>query len=268
MRWSCPHCKVSQSIPDERVEGGWSFARCYKCNGYSLVRKSDVKTFKVAQPPEQATVLNSHPSEVPLMSREATNHLQLTLKNAAIRSENFQELAKSLQNQEVNQTNEGPKKAISERMLPYAIGLAGALALFSGAYLFMEGQSLWNKAHHASREADPIPVEPSIAAPIKDELKEAAMAPVREPVQESAQVPETVFKPEVIYRSIVIKPLADRVNLRTEPNVQAGISGTATRSDRFTVHQWKSDWFEVSNVKFPDKKYWIRNDFVSVAENE
>ncbi len=40
MRWNCPHCSVALAVPSDKLTNSWSFARCYSCGGFALVRKS------------------------------------------------------------------------------------------------------------------------------------------------------------------------------------------------------------------------------------
>jgi hypothetical protein len=78
MRWNCPHCGTNLAIADEKVGNGWSFSRCYKCAGFSLVRRSDVTLIKVDRAPEGEQVLlpEAHENPMMMLSENATRNLQ------------------------------------------------------------------------------------------------------------------------------------------------------------------------------------------------
>lgn len=40
MRWNCPHCGVALSVADDRLNTGWSYAKCYQCSEFAMVRRT------------------------------------------------------------------------------------------------------------------------------------------------------------------------------------------------------------------------------------
>lgn len=48
MRWNCPHCSTYLEIPDEKLSENWSFAKCYHCHGYAMVRMDETQSNAVA----------------------------------------------------------------------------------------------------------------------------------------------------------------------------------------------------------------------------
>jgi hypothetical protein len=40
MLWNCPHCNVALSVADDKLNTGWSYAKCYNCSEFAMVRKT------------------------------------------------------------------------------------------------------------------------------------------------------------------------------------------------------------------------------------
>src|SRR4051812_36679463 len=78
MRWGCPHCGTQLAIPDDKLESTWSFSRCYKCNGFSLVKKSEINLIKVDRAPSGESILLPEGTETPLQSRDTQKRLAET----------------------------------------------------------------------------------------------------------------------------------------------------------------------------------------------
>jgi hypothetical protein len=75
MRWNCPHCGVALAVSDEKLGGGWSFSRCFKCGGFALVRRSDINLIKVDRAPTGEKVILPESSEEPMMTAAAAQKL-------------------------------------------------------------------------------------------------------------------------------------------------------------------------------------------------
>jgi hypothetical protein len=160
MRWNCPHCGIALAVSDEKLGAGWSFSRCYKCAGFSLVRRSDINLIKVDRAPMSEKILLPEASEdpIPMMNKEATAHL--ANNKPEIRPANRKQASKisypprfisRVEARGVSVPFPNPLPELSRtksktRLLPIAIGIAGVIAVGSGVYLYIQGQQLWQKA--------------------------------------------------------------------------------------------------------------------------
>ena len=83
MRWNCPHCGTALAVSDDKLTASWSFSKCFQCNGYALVRRSDLNMIRIDQVPQGQAIIQSQAaapkiptSSLPLMNRAATDQLQ------------------------------------------------------------------------------------------------------------------------------------------------------------------------------------------------
>lgn len=88
MRWNCPHCGTDLAVSDDRLDGGWTFTRCYKCAGFGLVRRPEVSLIKIDQIPNGEKVLLPEGTEMPRLSQAATQNLQRPEAKAASQAMN------------------------------------------------------------------------------------------------------------------------------------------------------------------------------------
>ena len=61
MQWSCPHCRTQLTTSEDHLGSGWSFSRCAHCNGYSLIRKTEINVIRVDKAPPGEKIIPSHP---------------------------------------------------------------------------------------------------------------------------------------------------------------------------------------------------------------
>lgn len=185
MRWSCPHCGINLAAADEKLGPGWSFSQCYKCAGFALIRRAEVNLIKVDRAPVGENVILPEPSEEPLLNSEASQRLSHYFSKKSEDKPTIRPATKRAQapvqatapigqapntsptTQEIinNLKNEGSSLISGEsslpdplpeiglrgfnlkgKTLPLAIGIAGAMAVGSGVYLYIQGQILWEKA--------------------------------------------------------------------------------------------------------------------------
>jgi hypothetical protein len=84
---------------------------------------------------------------------------------------------------------EEPARTLQQRLLPFAIGAAGMLAIGSGIYLYIQGQALWEKTRAAATK-QPLNIashtQPAALAAhqpdnseVVDQVHQNAMAPAR-----------------------------------------------------------------------------------------
>ena len=184
MRWSCPHCQTNLAIADEKIGPKWAFSRCYKCGAFALVKKPDSNVIKVERAPHDQNILLPEASETPVLSHDATRNLTAilersnpdiskpTIKRATRRSMGFGTQSKVEVSKKIaipaallaknplqsdtfglpEPLPEQPPVRVLQRFLPLAIGTAGAVAIGSGIYFYLEGQSLWLTAQtHGTR---------------------------------------------------------------------------------------------------------------------
>lgn len=76
MRWNCPHCGTPLAVQDDKLSSGWSFSKCYKCNQFTLVRRSDSALIKVSQSPPATNkaAIPTRPTQL-MLSSIATQRL-------------------------------------------------------------------------------------------------------------------------------------------------------------------------------------------------
>ena len=321
MRWSCPHCGINLAVADEKLGSGWSFSRCYKCAGFALVRKSEVNLIKVDKAPIGENILLPEATEtsIPMMSREATDNLEKFISRGETASAANKPSIKPAQKKipvtapkipnapnVLNSAIQGNlPKPLPEipvktryRMLPAAIGITGTLAIASGIYLYIQGQSLWQKAHQEVRHAQataeksaPVRQVASIennspntaSAPIlaaqttgigeivTDQVRQSAMAPARpstaNPTLTSndadSDLPEVPAEFTVRIRNANGK-------LRSGPGMQFPVLRIADTNIEYTVTEWRDRWFKIApkGAENPDQlSAWIRNDLVQMTKS-
>ena len=104
MRWNCPHCGTSLSLNAKKDAPAWSFARCYQCQGFALVRKNEPqRPIKVAPknaalppPPNAAMRGNAGPS--PSGAHEGIGHGPSILSQRALKNWNAHQERKDAKN--------------------------------------------------------------------------------------------------------------------------------------------------------------------------
>lgn len=294
MRWGCPHCGVSLSVADEKLGVGWSFSRCYKCGGFALIRRAEVNLIKVDRAPMGEQVILPENSEEPLLSQEAAQNLAkyTTLKKEPMErpviKPAFRQTAFSASVPPVPPLPEPlpeiPRASFTfQKYLPLAIGLAGAVAVGSGIYLYLQGQALWEKAKAAAVFVPPVSsqVSPStgvIQAPpltaqteVKDEVRHNAMAPERTSEEAGVVVVDGSFAPADSPQPsvLVVKPKVENAHLRAGPGAFYPLLGKVNLKSRYLVMDWNDRWFKIAIQTDPTQKTtaktaWIRNDLVQI----
>lgn len=176
MRWNCPHCGTALDVNDDKLGSGWSFSRCYRCSGHALIRRAEVNVIKVNGAPTGEQVLL--PDSPPAKSNESLLREQFhkTARNilnqprptpatgSAIRPPAGPPAAlpvaaaatdprsnpPSYSNPPIDVPDPLPerplKRSMAQKVVPVGIAVAGTLAVSSAIYLYIEGQTLWQKA--------------------------------------------------------------------------------------------------------------------------
>lgn len=330
MRWNCPHCGVTLAIGEDKISGGWSFSRCYKCGGHALVRRAEINVIKVDRAPPGERVLLPEASENPRVglnqeaaqnfarasaqaqaSQSAANATAAALMAAAGIAESGSANAipgipsgissaipamAGMPSMEVR----GHSTRAQSRMLPAAMGLAGAMAIGSGIYLYIQGQNLWNRATRvASRERvrdvsrdlsrndnDSEQVATSQSAPsvsigrdIVREAREAreardgrdsGMNAISEAAgmiasqnrAESANNNNSASVSGAISTELLIRVKSPSTRVRTGPGIAFPLTGTANPALSYKVVEWKDRWFRIADMTDGRSLGWVRNDQV------
>jgi len=196
MRWNCPHCSIELYLDDGRIGNGWSFARCYRCAGFSLVRKSNVSTIRIDQAPTSETVLQPKAS-LPTVSTPARSPVagaielfqQSQTQIGAIEKERPQVIpGRRTQPPTAQGTTPTVPRAFAGRSLPeplpetpaggirrrgtgiipMALGITAVLITGAGVFLYLQGQQMWDHARAG-------------LGPETDGVQVAASAPERRP---------------------------------------------------------------------------------------
>jgi hypothetical protein len=198
---------VNLAIGDEKLGSGWSFSRCYKCGGFALIRKAEVNLIKVDRAPAGENVLLPEGSEQPLamLSEGAMQNLSRIRKNSAEKTRMAENaIAPPPLPQSLPELREDTHTS-QRKILGAAISLAAVATVGSGIYLYIQGQTLWEKARTnrtlgieqtAYKASEVIPAPPLNSRPtrnlrlerneLSDQVHDRAMAPVRNGAAEPA----------------------------------------------------------------------------------
>jgi hypothetical protein len=315
MRWNCPHCGISLSVIDEKLSTGWSFSRCYHCAKFALVRRAEVNLIKVDQAPVGESILQTQPNETALLSRQANERLASLVSGvsrvpapppppAAVRAP----MKNPLPFANSGFPNRGPyhdEKPRMNRALPIAITAAGVLALSSGIFLYIQGQSIFEKsAPHSSTTVVPHPVETLVGAEIilpkyskpapKQESPRATAPktipkkleapvttamnrPAEDQIQSSAMAPERIQPTpnDATDSNLIVRVREKTANLYQGPSYDSPLIGKAQQRAQFLVIDWSNRWFKIElpqemsgnlvKNQRNKKMAWIRNELVELV---
>lgn len=262
MRWNCPHCGVGLAISDEKVSTGWSFSRCYKCAGHALVRRSEINLIKVDKAPPGERVLLPEGSEEPMMSQNASDNYHRVVADPSRPTANRTQVLSTpsaaavtppqftLPTLDTTRNFGGPlpdplpesrfsMPNVPPRVLPVAMGVAGALAIGSGIYLYVQGMNLWNKARQSAPiAASESPIIPTAAVVQTDKVQTSAMAPSR---------------------SITVQSRIAGAKVYSGPGAEFSTIGVMDLHKNYRVSEWNERWFK---VELDGRMGWVRNDLV------
>ena len=166
----------------------------------------------------------------------------------------------------------------SKILLPAVIGLTAVGVIFSGAYLFIQGQALTKKTKTTQQKItqnsnqDILPTPPiariSTSDDVTDSIKTQAMAAPQknQPIKiESKTVPSAV-------KPLIIQIRDEFAHLREGPGTHFPILDKALYGQKFFVSDFDKNWFQIrpviksSNTIHSIKSAWIRNDLVEPIE--
>ena len=304
MRWNCPHCGVALAVSDDKLGSGWSFSRCYKCAGFSLVRRSDINLIKVDKPPAGEHIMLPEAAEVPMISNKAVENSKLdkrvetrgiSVKGAPAKvpppqkkpEPRLEELPKDLDMPDP--LPQIPSRSRHFRLLPFAIAAAGIAAIASGAYLYVEGQELWKQTkasviastqETAIRPRTPTSAEVIAAPPLymraKAEVAADSPKEITDQLHQHAMAPS--FKqdePGEAQQNMAVETRTARVILRAGPGQSFPVVGVAQPQTRFRVSDWNDRWFKIivdqqplDNVPTESPRVaWVRNDLVQLVSS-
>lgn len=292
MRWNCPHCQAAISIDESQLDSGWNFARCFRCSGHALVRRSEVNIVRLDRTPQEEKVLQTREPgmTVPHASAIAAPSLQVArpanlepaappVPAAAPVPAAILESAQPLENESMLEMEIPMENTPSARRMNVSrltLGFAAALALTSGVSLYRQGK----------RMAEQLPVAPVAQAPIAA-VQAPAQAPAPENVAANAEATPPLFAnlqnhPAVISDSVtsaamapqretrtssplVVQVWVEKAVLRAGPGQESAPIGTTHNEMRYTLADYQDRWFKVwlpAAEGQPKKTAWIRNDLV------
>ncbi|MBY0470532.1 hypothetical protein K2X30_05135 [bacterium] len=312
MRWNCPHCGVALAVADEKLGNGWTFSRCYKCAGFALLRRPEANLIKVDKAPPDGNFLLPESTETPMMSKPANDRLNQLAAQTAARKAAVTPAPAAMAPMAMPTAlpplpaplpeMSAPKQrhSMGLRMLPIAIGFTMAMTVGSGAYLFMQGQAVWQKAREIREMGS------GVAQNGGDEQTVTAAAPLREyPPERSAAIePRNVPTPPTpsathtaathALTSLIVEIKAPTAKLRSGPGLNFAVQGMVKENLRLSVNGFKDRWFQVIvptevlaaenepaavEVKAPQTQLakreaaqakpqlmWIRNDLVRLVQ--
>ncbi|MEK6704574.1 MAG: hypothetical protein AABZ06_02190 [Bdellovibrionota bacterium] len=278
MQWNCPHCGMSLAVHDDKISSGWSFSKCYKCGGFSLVKRSEANVIKVDKAPRGENVLLPESSETPLMRREALENLATFLRPAATNKMITPPppppmgALRSMPGPLPLVESSGSIGPVYRRFLPAAIGLASVATIASGAYMYLQGPTLSEKASYNTATAltEPQTRPRNNNQDIRDEVHHNSMAPVR-PVETREEPPQKETQ------SFIVKVKIPNASLYSGPGNNYPMVGIAYTSIEYIVVGWNERWFHIAPVaqslnlsnqikaRRDIRSGWIRNDILQLA---
>jgi hypothetical protein len=151
-------------------------------------------------------------------------------------------------------------------LISASIGIAAALTVSSGIYLYLEGQELWEKAKTPPRiaAAQTSPTRapaaaPAAAAPLVAPAKPQAAADVTDHVHQNAMAPT-----REVQTGLLIQPREDGVQLRSGPGTEYAVIGHGLRELKYAVADWNDRWFRI-RIPNSAQTAWVRNDLVQLT---
>ncbi len=279
MQWSCPHCGVSLVISDDTLGTGWSFSRCYKCGGFALIRKAEINIIKVDKaPPGERIILpeaSVNPASV-LVTAENSKKTKKQISESVITAPpEFSVKSKKLVNPADSQDSFSAlydSKKYSTK-IPLGIVGTGTLAVISGVYLFVQGQTIWFKVHEnlstayddhskislasdvslrTKDKGSSLVLIPAAVPEVIDQVHQIAMAPIKDSI---SKVNESEVKKA--HQEFLVRSRYKQVNVHSGPNMRSSIIGQLKLDTSYLVSDWSERWFRL-NVG------WVRNDMIQV----
>ncbi len=195
MRWNCPHCLTMVSVGDDKIGSGWLFSKCYKCSGFSLVRRTEVEVVKVEGSPFDGKVsVSSNATGVQAKVQEIIGQKKVHESALAIAASDKNAPNKSKPEARpvspipripadglFNQLKEIEARNKKKSPIQILIGIVVVSTLGSGLYLYFESQSQLQKKYRPTAAARQITAPTSATHdPIVDRVSSQAMAPARD----------------------------------------------------------------------------------------
>jgi len=277
MQWKCPNCASILAVPQNALVSGWSFSRCYKCAGFSLVRKSEISVVK----------LDSAPPGVQGILSEASSDLSIHLPSQEPRIVSATAITGGIPAPLPELPTHTFKHTLSGRSFwRSSIGTLPAALL-----VIMVGIALLQYKPHATAQISTLQTLPGQTSPaqtvpsnqlqaavvehapfdqktvISDQIKEKAMAPIPKlPIIPSYDEKAA----EKIEDSNPIKPLLSveiktkKAKIRLGPGIEFPVIAMADSAEFYDVVDWNDRWFKVVIPNSSEMFGWIRNDLVQV----
>ena len=299
MRWSCPHCGTQLALSEDKIGTGWSFARCYRCGGFALIRRSELSVIRVDKAPAGEAVLLPEATEDPrrALSAQAAQNLAAAtpppapvIRPAPLRNNSnptaiqvappaalppepalkaSARLPDPLPEIVIPQALlEKPKRRFGTPLLYTGIGFASLATIASGTYLITEGRSLLRQAAQAAHEEESAPARPVAAAataPAEDVIPAAPalggnVASAHDVITD--EVHHLAMAPSRVPAADGLAVRASRpgIHLYTGPGMQFPVIGTADPAIAYPVKGWSDQWFKIELNA--NTVAWIRNDLV------
>lgn len=301
MRWNCPHCQTALSASDSQLTTDWSYARCFYCGNFSLVRKDDPNAVRV----------DSHPfaesAQAPefKLSRQALKHLGELQEKAAAKAAARAEMRASRQeilaqagipsrpaalNKPVTPPQFSPQNIVADSTPPpfpkplpepprgnkgwvrrlfstFLPGLVPILALLSiggGLALFKYGRDQIKASASAPQRS------PAVEAPILAQEAKPAMAPAAQaPAVRTQTVLDSVptLTDEVDHRAAAPRKAPLKVRISADTAILRSGPGT----NYAPIAKAKAG-MQYGVISFRDNWFrvtehgWVRNDLVEMID--
>lgn len=291
MKWNCPHCGTPIAVADHSLGSEWSFSRCYRCSGFSLVRAEDAQVIK-AHSPKAVAVPAAPPTEDFKLSAQALKNLQaLQERKTSARTEQNSSagavpkrpsfLAQDIQPPPPPKKKK-PAALVAERSadqstatkipdlpepLPstpkknWIVRWAQQLLPFTGAAAVLAAGGLYIQL----QEPDSMPAPQIAQAPAPQNIQTpprppqsagatAAIEPGSDQLNQAAAAP-------VAPAAFEVKVKINRAILRSAPTTESNPLGYAELGAALKAIDFKDNWIQVQ-VPTSQLKAWIRNDLI------
>ena len=262
MRWDCPHCQTNLSAPDDQFSDRWTFAKCYQCQEFSVVRKPKPESLKVeGSPPEKDFVSSKKPEmkNWPVQKKPPSRLIQPKSETILSKIEIAPQIKhhKEEIQKRKEETPKPPQKKnskFSSIVLPSLLGTLSALILSSGVFMVLQGELFFEeheKSIRSKKHKDPRPIR----------TQQAQAQPKKEYTKKPIVYSKSLLKPA---KRLKLRPLYKKVWLRKGPSTKFPRVGSASSKRAYEIQGWKKDWFQVK-VPGTQKTAWIRNDLVKLS---
>ena len=192
MNWNCPHCETLLAINAAQIGSGWHFSKCTKCNGFALIRRSEINVIKVDQAPPGERVLmpeRSMDTNINHVPQEPTEKFSQAFVRIDEKSDfnSGKRLMEEMPHAYSPSKSENHSQSSQSKLVTVGIVSVAFLALVSGANLLFHGKPFFTMTRDSASKSTEEEADTQLTARqtihrskgvLTDSVQESAMAPV------------------------------------------------------------------------------------------